>query len=313
MRAAPLLLLGLLVACASPPPPGPEPVAPAPAAATWPQAPGWHVLATLPGLQRTPRALAGDRLSRSVAVVGSRGRRVVLVREGRPPLTIKLPLGVDATAVAWDGADLVVVDRSEGRLVRLSLTDQGADVLSRIAITDDRTQLLSRPGGELVQADGLGRPDRIRQPAWRGVPGPGTSMVRAIETEAGPILVVAEADGQPRKALLASIPRARIPSVVGIERSDGGLFGWMAVWTGEADERALHLARFDGDGRVLQTVPAPQMGAVSDLRATLVDADRVALGVLGKGGLQVHLLVPGGASGKPVLTVSSPASGGSGE
>ena len=311
MRTVLLLLFGLLVACSSPAPvtpeaTAPEAVTPAPSSSSWPGTPGWHVVATLPGLQRVPRGIAGDRRGRTVAVLGARGRRVVLVTEGRPPLTIKLALNVEGIGVAWDGEQVVVVDRAgEGSLVRL---DRAGAVTSTVPLESGLTRLQSRPDGALVATDGLGRPDPAAEPAWRGVPGPAQAMVRATDSEAGPLLVVSRPGAASKKALLASIPRARDPRVIGLEPSSDPLVGWLATWTGEPVEQALHLVRFDGQGRVLQTIPGPDLESGADLRASMRGRDQVVLGVPSKAGLQLHLLVPGGGSGKPLVELGATSS-----
>ncbi len=299
MRSVLLLLFGLLVACSSPSPVAPEPTAvPSQPPSSWPGTPGWHVVATLPGLQRLPRGLAGDRLGRSVAVLGARGRRVVLVSDERPPLTIKLALNVDGIDVTWDGEQVVVLDRAgEGSLIRM---DRTGEVTSTVPITPGLISLESRPSGELVAVDGVGRPQPAALPAWRGVPGPGQTMVRATDSDSGPLLVVTEPKVESKKALLASIPRARSPIVIGMEPSSE-LLGWLAAWTGESEQQALHLVRFDGMGRVLQTIPGPAVDRGPDLLASMVGPAQVVLAVPSKAGLEVHLLVPGGASGKPLV------------
>ncbi len=299
MRAALVLSLGLLAACSSAPtvPQAPEPSTAS--ASAWPTSPGWHLLATLPGLQRAPRAVVGDRLGRSIAVLGGRGRRVVVLDEGHAPVTIKLPLDVDGTGVVWDQGALIVVDGAKGTQVRLSPADPSGAGTATSSIQDDRRHLVARPDGAVVRTDALGRADAAGSPAWRGVPGPSLTMVRVTESEAGPLLVVAEPQVERKRALLASIPKARMPSIIGLEPSLDPLVGWMAVWTGEPGAQALHIVRFDRDGRVLQTIPAPSGVVPGGLAVSLVGADQVVLGVPTKAGLQVHLLVPGGGTGAP--------------
>ena len=302
MRRA-LVLCALLLGCGAPSTPAtPAAEAPAPASTppagtvtptavastAWPSAPGWHDLAVLPGFQRTPRDIAGDRTAPRVAVLDGRGRRVAVVAEGAAPKTLELPLDMDGTSVAWDGGRVAVVDAKRRTIARLHLA--GGKPSSE-PLNDDRVVLATRPDGVLLRVDQLGRAYKEADPAWRGVPGPGQTMVRATNNDAGPMLLVAEPDGKRGRALLSGIPKARDPRVIGLEPGTDPLVGWMAVWTGAKDARELHLVRFDGQGRVLHTEQARSTPSRSDLRASMLGADRLVLAESTADGLVIRLLV----------------------
>ena len=287
MRWAAPLMGALLLGCGSTTAPTTE--APPTAPTLWPSEPGWHVVATLPGFRRPPKAIAGDRTSARIAVLGGRGRRVAILADGAAPDVIKLPADVDGTDVGWRDGAVVVVDAGRRTLTVLPSAGGAQGVVTE-PIPDDRVHLASRPDGSFLRVDQLGRAYKEFEPAWRGVPGPGLTLVRATNNEAGPMLLIAEPEGKRRRALLAGVPKARDPRVIGMEPGDP-LVGWMAVWTGEKSAPELHFVRFDGVGRVLHTERAPSAPSPFDLRASIVGANRPVLATPTDGGLEVRLLV----------------------
>lgn len=294
MRWSALLLAGLL-GCGTPAPaPAPAPetasetptTSPAPTpSAAWPDSPGLHAVATISAFRKAPRRVAGDRAGLRLAILGERGRRIAFLAPGRAPSLVKLPIDLDGRDLAWDG-DLVVV-ADHGRKV-LAWVDDAGKVVRQEPVTDGRIRPRSRPDGALIRVDQLDRPYLEAEPAWRGVPAPNDLMVRATNNKAGPLLQIVGPDGDRRRALLASIPKARKPLVFGMEPVSDPLQGWMAVWS-DAKEggEELHVVRFDGSGRVLHTERVPNTAMFS-----VVAADRVALAHPTDGGLQVDLLVP---------------------
>ena len=101
--------------------------------------------------------------------------------------------------------------------------------------------------------------------------------------------------------MLARIPLASAVQIVGMDPGDPSDperidTGWLAAWTGEDATRRLHFVRFDADGRVLQSTPAPGTSPPPegfDLRASVLGARDVVLALPGDGGLELWRYVAG--------------------
>ena len=111
-------------------------------------------------------------------------------------------------------------------------------------------------------------------------------------------------------AMLARIPNAKVVRVLGMDphpemaTGDQGAkaqppdTGWLAAWTGQGASRRLHFVRFDADGRVLFTTPAPKTTPSPppegfDLRVGLMPERQLVLALPGDGGWRLWRYLPG--------------------
>ncbi|MCO4769282.1 MAG: hypothetical protein KDA24_04575 [Deltaproteobacteria bacterium] len=319
-----LLTAGLLGACTSaapqpeapaqapetaPPPIAVDGTAPAEFSPDWSDDEGWHRIASLRAIQRRPEALAASRSSLRVAVLGSRGRRVTVVEPDRDPYYVLMPKDIVAADIAFDDTvapPALVVSSARSRvLVRMVLAEGRAQELAREDLAVGRSVLESRPDGGVDVLDGMQRPS-LEQPAVRGLLAPSGQRYRGVrqDTLAG---IVGSGPAGRRMAMLARIPKAQQVRVLGMDPAPAAAgaapgevldTGWLAAWTGEDDGRRLHFARFDAQGRVLLTTPAPATTPSPppegfDLRAGLLPDRQMLMAFAGAEGLDVWRFVPG--------------------
>lgn len=275
-----------------------------PLAPDWSDEVGWHRIALLPGVQRRPQALSASRRSELVAVLGARGRRVTLVARNAEPRHVMLPIDIDAADVALADGDppqIVVTSPRNNVLVRLALTAADPALVVREELSVGRTSLETTPQGVVEVLDVLQRPDP-GVPAVRGLAAPSGRRYRAVRRDAM-AAIIGNGEGGRRMAMLARIPKAEAVRVIGLDPADpaesAGLDrGWLAAWTGEVGpKRRLHFVRFDSEGRVLLTTPAPPIDDAPpeafDLRAAVLGNKEVVVGLPSRAGLQVWRYVPG--------------------
>lgn len=307
-------------------PPAPTPAAPE-ASSGWPTAEGWARVATIPAIQRRPKAIAGSRTAGRVALIGPRGRRITLVADGETTAHIVLPADFVASDLVFfepegatsspPAASLAVASQRSQELLEVALVPGDAQVLDRQAMVAGRTWLGELPSGGWEALDALQRPDP-GEPAVRGVLASSQQRYRGFEQDKL-VGVVSSGPAGTRRAMLARIPLAKDVEVLGmdpgeyvLERGDDGApigepkplgtftdRGWLAAWTGDRGEgRRLHFVRFDSDGRVLLTTPAPAATPspppeAADLRAVVVQDRDLVLALPGEDGLEIWRFVPG--------------------
>ena len=311
---------------ATPPEPTPalSPEAAPKSATGWPTTEGWTRVATIPAIQRRPDAIAGSRAGSRVALIGPRGRRITLVADGEATAHIVLPAEFIASDLVFyeptssaPAASLVVASQRSQELIEVALVPGAAQVLDRQPMVAGRTWLGELPSGGWETLDALQRPDPARA-AVRGVLASSQQRYRGFEQDKL-VGIVSSGPAGTRRAMLARIPLAKDVEVLGVdpgeyvlERGDDGepaaepkplgTFtdrGWLAAWTGDRGEgRRLHFVRFDSDGRVLLTTPAPKATPspppeAADLRAVVVGAKDLVLAIPGDEGLEIWRFVPG--------------------
>jgi hypothetical protein len=257
----------------------------------------------LPGIQRRPQAFSTSRIDGRSVVLGPRGRRLTVIEGDGATWDRMLPLDLVGEDVGIDDAvsppQLVVSCPRQGVLVRTPMTPDGPDELSREALDPGRAAIESLPAGGLELLDGLLRPDP-GEPSVRGLAGPSGRRYRAVRRDAlaG---IVGTGEGGRRMAMLARIPKADAVQVLGLDPAAEGDSldrGWLAAWTGEDATRRLHFVRFDAEGRVLWTTPAPP-GTPSpppegfDLRAGISGPRDLLVALPSEQGLAVWRYVPG--------------------
>ena len=278
------------------------PATPAEPADPWTAGEGWHRIATVPALQRRPRAVSATRVGPpAIAVLGERGRRVMLLRPGSAPLPILLPQDILAVDLAWDesGENPVLFAVSARDKVAVQVLPEPGEAVEvgRTELAPGRIRVQTRFDGAVEILDALLRPDP-NQPAVRGVAGPGGHRYRGTE-QGGLPAVVRSGVGDRQVAVLARIPKAESLEVLAMDRAapdaaDEPARGWAAAWTGEGEERALHFVRFDGLGRVLLTADPPSSDAPSafDLRTAVLGDKDLVLVLPGEDGASVWRHAP---------------------
>jgi|GEM_PF-6140298 len=283
-------------------PPAQAPATPLADSADWSDHQGWHRIGLLAEIQRRPAALAASRASERVAVLGPRGRRVTLLGRDAEPAHVLLPQDLVCVDVALDdgGGHLVLSCPAASTLLRITTAPGDATEVSRTALASGRTDLVPTPAGGVEILDALLRPPQ-GPPAVRGLLGASGRRYRAVRRDSMSG-VIGNGEGGKSMAMLARIPRALTVEIIGMdgvagpERRDQG---WLAAWTGElGPDRRLHFVRFDQDGRVLLTTPAPShlRGAppeAFDLRAAVLGARDVVLALPEDGGLGLYRYVAG--------------------
>lgn len=230
---------------------------------------------------------------------------------GLEPWHIKLPVDIDAADVVLDETmtppQVVVTSAKQRVLLRMAL-EEGAGELSRTSVDAGRTVLEGLPNGGFDLLDGMQRAEGDSATV-RGVLAPSGQRYRGVKQDTLVGVVGIGPEGR-RMAMLARIPKAKTVRVLGMDphpemaTGDRGAedqhldTGWLAAWTGQDASRRLHFVRFDADGRVLLTTPAPKTTPFPppeglDLRVALMPERQLVLALPGDGGWRLWRYVPG--------------------
>jgi len=215
-----------------------------------------------------------------------------------------LPIDIDAADVAVDDEEslkLVVTSVRTNTLVRIALEEATAPaVLAREELSVGRASLETTPDGSVEVLDALQRPD-LGAPAVRGLIAPSGRRYRAVRRDSM-AAIIGNGKGGHRMAMLAKIPKAEAVRIIGLDpagtaEDDGLDRGWLAAWTGNSGpDRGLHFVRFDSDGRVLLTTPAPPMEGTPpegfDLRAAVLGSKEIVVALPSQAGLELWRHVP---------------------